>query len=109
MDQSPNDFMNSSWGSNGSGLGTQKTCIVKPTAVISSIDLMDETVGGEEQLILDTWASIFKNDLSIDFFTELFEADPDQDPQDKHTYVKKDPISGLNVKCPYQIILVHAT
>jgi len=106
VDQSPNDFMNSSWGSNGSGLGTQKTCIVKPTAVISSIDLMDETVGGEEQLILDTWASIFKNDLSIDFFTELFEADPDQDPQDKHTYVKKDPISGLNVKCPYQIILV---
>ena len=106
VDQSPKDFMNTSLRSDGSGLGTQKTCIVEPTAVISSIDLMDGTVGAEEQLILDTWASIFEADLSIDFFTNLFEADPDQDPQDKHMYVKKDPISGLNVKCPYQVILI---
>jgi len=106
VDQSPNDFMNTSLKSDGSGLGTQKTCIVRPTAVISSIDLMDGTVGAEEQLILDTWESVFGSTLKIDFFTKLFEADPDQDKADKHTYVKKDPISGLLVKCPYQIILI---
>lgn len=106
VDQSPNDFMNTSLKSDGSGLGTQKTCIVRPTAVISSIDLMDGTVGAEEQLILDTWESVFGSTLKIEFFTELFEADPDQDKVDKHTYVKKDPLSGLLVKCPYQIILI---
>ena len=86
----------------GSNIGTKEAAIIKPTGMILSTDLEDDRQPAMEEVVLAAWKAKFGLPLTKAFFEQY--SFKDQIPEKPTHYRVKDPVSGIFVEAPYQIL-----
>lgn len=86
----------------GSRIGNNPECVLRPDGIILSTDLEDDRVATGEEAVLAAWKAKFGIPLTAQFFSEY--SFKDQDTTRPTHYKVKDTASGLMIQAPYQII-----
>ena len=87
----------------GSKIGTQEACQLRPSKLILSTDLEDGRAAYGEEQLQAAWKEKFGKQLDLNFFTGF--SLKDQIPERPHLYRIKDPASGIFIEAPYQIMI----
>lgn len=86
----------------GSNIGTKEAALIKPTGIILSTDLGDDRQAPAEEVVLAAWKAKFGEPLTKAFFDQY--SFKDAIPEKPTHYKVKDPVSGIFVEAPYQIV-----